>query len=186
MCMGGLIEDPKAENNPESWDVNKQPYRVYFKDISGLNQNCYYCDSRRCDGCPVPYINDLKVKEIFEKLKMDSNETLFEDDMTKGKEFQVTVVRHQDISHLDVLFACLTAAFPFVSKQPEVLEAEKMQYCANCKEHVAVKDLKMKDCWMPDKCRQAKKVEIFYKDWDYDQPCLDGFKFFDTNNNLLF
>jgi hypothetical protein len=40
MCMGGLIEDPKAENNPESWEVKKQPYRVYFKDISGWNQNC--------------------------------------------------------------------------------------------------------------------------------------------------
>ena len=28
------------QNQFESWDVKKQPYRVYFKDISGWNQNC--------------------------------------------------------------------------------------------------------------------------------------------------
>lgn len=87
MCMSGVIEDPKTENNPDSWDLKKQPYRVYFKDISGWNQNCQYCDSRRCDGCPMPYNNDFKVEDIFEKLKLNSNETLFEDDITKGKEF---------------------------------------------------------------------------------------------------
>jgi len=35
----------------------------------------------------MPYNNDFKVEDIFEKLKLNSNETLFEDDMTKGKEF---------------------------------------------------------------------------------------------------
>jgi hypothetical protein len=44
------------------------------------------------------------------------NVTLFENDNTNGKEFQVTVVWHQDISHLDVLLAFLTTAIPFDSK----------------------------------------------------------------------
>ena len=99
---------------------------------------------------------------------MSSNETLFEDDMTKGKEFQVTVVWHQDISPVDVLFAYLTTAIPFASidgkeetkhykreaiqlvdcleefKQSEVLDEENMWYCKNCKENVqAVKTLEL-------------------------------------------
>ena len=99
---------------------------------------------------------------------MDSNETLFEDDMTKGKEFQVTVVWHQDLTNVDVLFAYLTTAVPFEAvqgreeikndkseairlvdclaefKQSEVLDEENMWYCKNCKEHVqAVKTLEL-------------------------------------------
>lgn len=93
-------------------------------------------------------------------MKLNSNDTLFDDDMSKGKEFQVTVVWHQDISPVDVLFAYLTTAVPFASaegkeetknekaeaiklvdclkefKQSEVLDEENMWYCKNCKEHV--------------------------------------------------
>ena len=49
-----------------------------------------------------------------------------------------------------------------------------------------VKDLEMKDYMISEKFKQVRKVEIFYKDWDYDQPCLDGFRFFDSKNNLIF
>jgi len=40
MCMSGVIEDPKVETSPDNWDINKQPYRVFYKDIAGWNQNC--------------------------------------------------------------------------------------------------------------------------------------------------
>jgi len=48
---------------------------------------------------------------------MDSNETFFEDDMTRGKELQVTVVWHQDLTNVDVFFAYLTTAVPLETLQ---------------------------------------------------------------------
>jgi hypothetical protein len=61
----------------------------------------------------MPYTIEFKVEYIFEKLKLTSNQTLFEDDIMKGTEFQVTVVWHQEIS--PALFSYLITAEPFYS-----------------------------------------------------------------------
>jgi hypothetical protein len=63
------------------------PYRLVFKDISGYYEACHYCAQQRCGGCSVPYIDAMTIEELMSKIPVTSNDTYFNDDRTKGKEF---------------------------------------------------------------------------------------------------
>lgn len=95
------------------------PYRLVFKDISGYYDSCFYCGQSKCGGCTVPYIDAMTIDELMSKTPAKTNDTYFSDDIrTKGKEFQVQVVWHQDIHKS--LFNFLTTAVSF----PENTESD--------------------------------------------------------------
>jgi hypothetical protein len=94
MCMRGLYDDPSGENSSELFEINNKPYRVIFKDISGYCAPCLYCGQLRCGGCQVPFVNEITVQQIFDKIKLEHNDTLFSQNMQSGKEFQIQVIWH--------------------------------------------------------------------------------------------
>jgi hypothetical protein len=58
-------ENWNQELRKENFTPSQFLYALKFKDITGYNENCVYCDDRRCNGCPVPYSETLTYGEIL-------------------------------------------------------------------------------------------------------------------------
>lgn len=94
LCFSGL-QSKKEEQVSETFSISDMPYKLVFKDISGFMEDCKYCGQQRCSGCNVPYSDEASVENIFQNLKLTTNDTLFsEDRKISGKEFQIEVVWH--------------------------------------------------------------------------------------------
>ena len=88
LCMSGVLSDSGADKS-NSFDLSKQPYQLYFKDISGYYESCSYCGNQRCGGCPIP-LDDITVGTVIEKLGLETNNTFYSSDrMKRGKELQI-------------------------------------------------------------------------------------------------
>lgn len=88
LCMKGLLEDASSDKS-NSFDLQRQPYQLFFKDISGYYESCSYCGNQRCGGCPVP-LEEVQISTVIEKLGLETNNTLYSSDrMRRGKELQI-------------------------------------------------------------------------------------------------
>lgn len=87
--------DGEVERDLGQFDIEKMPYKLQFKDISGYYQDCFYCEDSKCGGCMVPF-SDSTVNTILNKnLNLTTNDTFYSSDIsTKGKELQLQIVWH--------------------------------------------------------------------------------------------
>ena len=40
-------------------------------------EDCQFCKSRKCEGCPLPYTDKLKYEELLRRLGIKGNESYF-------------------------------------------------------------------------------------------------------------
>ena len=101
--FGLLFPDLTEENWREKLKIpNTYPYELRFVNISnkhGLNQNnCIYC-GENCDNCIVPFVSDIKVKDMLAKFGTKINNDYFFTDhpyYCNRKEFELEVIFNDD------------------------------------------------------------------------------------------
>jgi len=49
------------------------PYALKLKNITGYNEECFYCGDKKCDGCPVPFLSDETYENLLKKVGVTSN-----------------------------------------------------------------------------------------------------------------
>lgn len=85
--------------NTDSWkQLQKEspqqcplPYSLQFKDISGYNQDCFFCDEKFCGGaCPVPYTDELTVGSILSRAGLEDNNNFYHGHALKDIQVQMT------------------------------------------------------------------------------------------------
>lgn len=130
-------------------------------------QNCYFCDDRKCEGCPLPYTDEFTYADFLRKLDVNTNESFYSDNnQIKGKKdiiLDIVFSREFKKETLDAiqnakvhpsqkntqeeskdghitLGDCLLEF-----KQPEMLDEDNKWYCGGkCKTHVqATKQLEI-------------------------------------------
>jgi ubiquitin carboxyl-terminal hydrolase 4/11/15 len=147
----------------------QQPYKIQFKDITGYWDECHYCGEQRCNGCTVPYSDEITIEAILtQKLKLKSNNTLFTDDYkSNGKELIIKVVWNQAISKS--IFAFLSQAQPmpkhFLSDQDEEMTEAGVSLQDCLREFKQVETLDEDNMWYCNKCKEfvqaTKSLEVF-------------------------
>lgn len=74
MIFPGLMADEDAD----AMGLAKSPYRLSFKNTFGIHNSCEYCGkSSQCRGCKVPFSDEVKVKDILEKINQSSTNSYY-------------------------------------------------------------------------------------------------------------
>ena len=48
-------------------------------------ESCYYCADKKCEGCPLPYTDEIKYEDLLRKIGQPSNESFYLDGYNRGK-----------------------------------------------------------------------------------------------------
>lgn len=88
MCFSGIIAAAQSKDNSTGiiqgtegdFEIESQPYELYFKNISGYYEDCVYSGERTNSDYAVPFTEAITVASLLKNLNLKSNETFFIDD----------------------------------------------------------------------------------------------------------
>ena len=86
MFAGLNQENWKAFMTRVEFSLTEALYMVKLKNMSGYMESCHYCTDKRCDGCPLPFVEDITVKDYLDRLNIESNVSFYADGYKKGKQ----------------------------------------------------------------------------------------------------
>lgn len=66
-------------------DVSQMLYSLRIKNMTGYMESCFFCGDRRCEGCPVPFDNQMTYNDLLEKIGVTSNVSFYQDGYHRGK-----------------------------------------------------------------------------------------------------
>lgn len=49
-------------------DWTEALYSVRLKNLTGYMEACHYCQDKRCEGCPIPFVKDLTFEDLLMKI----------------------------------------------------------------------------------------------------------------------
>lgn len=49
-------------------------------------ESCHFCQDKRCEGCPVPFSEDLTYNDLLMKIGITSNSSFYNDGFKRGKQ----------------------------------------------------------------------------------------------------
>jgi hypothetical protein len=71
-------------------------YCLRIKNLTGYMESCYFCGDKRCEGCPLPYTDDIKFEDLLRKIGQQSNDSFYLDGYNRGKkDIVLETVWHQ-------------------------------------------------------------------------------------------
>jgi hypothetical protein len=60
-------------------------YCLRIKNLTGYMESCYFCGDKRCEGCPLPYTDDIRYEDLLRKIGQVSNDSFYGESYTRGK-----------------------------------------------------------------------------------------------------
>lgn len=48
-------------------------------------ESCFFCGDKRCEGCPLPYSDEIKFEDLLKKIGSPSNESFYLEGYNRGK-----------------------------------------------------------------------------------------------------
>lgn len=43
-------------------------YCLRIKNLTGYMESCFFCGDKRCEGCPLPYSDEIKFEDLLRKI----------------------------------------------------------------------------------------------------------------------
>ena len=79
MCFKGVVEGEQDNRGQGSHNfmIERQPYQLEFKNQGGYHLSCKLCGKNGCKGCLVPFLQNETVQDCFDKMAIQTNDTLF-------------------------------------------------------------------------------------------------------------
>lgn len=79
----------------EGFSIKHKPYSLLFKNISGTWNACDYCGQTKCDGCLVPFTDEVNVGQVLKNIKQESANSFYNQSYKiRGKELILNIVWH--------------------------------------------------------------------------------------------
>jgi len=81
--------------NTENWkdklsrndlDISQAIYVLRLKNLSGYMEMCHFCLDKRCEGCPLPFTDDLTFNDLLIKIGATSNVSFYNEGYKHGKQ----------------------------------------------------------------------------------------------------
>lgn len=81
--------------------------------MSGYNEMCKFCQERSCDGCPLPFRDDMDFEQLMKRVGISNNESFYWDGYDKGRKDVVFEIVWNNKINTDFLSKLQTAVnFP--------------------------------------------------------------------------
>ena len=61
----------------DDFDVAELPYALRIKNIAGYMEACHFCGDKRCDGCPLPFTDKMKYKDLLDNVGIKTNASFY-------------------------------------------------------------------------------------------------------------
>ena len=63
--------------------MSEMPYILKLKNMTGYMEPCFYCGDKKCDGCPLPYAENITYNDLQKNLEVTQNVSFYMDDYNK-------------------------------------------------------------------------------------------------------
>jgi hypothetical protein len=67
----------------DDFTMDEMLYSLRLKNITGYMEPCHFCADKRCDGCPLPYTDDIIYNDFLTKIGVNSNSSFYTDSYQK-------------------------------------------------------------------------------------------------------
>lgn len=64
-------------------EIRQAVYCLRVKNMTGYMEPCHWCQDRRCDGCPLPFVENITYNDLLIKLGSSSNDSFYSSDAYK-------------------------------------------------------------------------------------------------------